>query len=148
MAVVADAEELQIDAAQGFDQPVVPAALQGRREAGAVGQVGIFPRNIDEGEEILLHKIAVAHFVIGGKAVILVQIDGGHVPEGDLTGPAQPGQFRIHPHGGGSGGKAQNGAGIFPHLIGHNRGGAAAHTFVIGIHTDTHDGVSFVCQKM
>ena len=43
--------------------------------------MGVFHRDIDAREEILIHEVPVALFIVGGQSLVFIQIDGFYLRE-------------------------------------------------------------------
>ena len=85
MTVVADAEELQVDAAHGFDECGVTLALLLRIHLHTVRKMSALHREIHMIEQILMHEVVVALIVVAGQALILVEVHGADLREIEIT---------------------------------------------------------------
>src|SRR5207248_2778347 len=79
VSIAADAEDLQVDAAGAANILLVRSAvLLVIAFDRAVRNMDVARRNIDLGEEVLLHEMPEAPGVIRGEAQILVEFEGTH----------------------------------------------------------------------
>ena len=78
MTVQTNAEQLQIDAAEGLDASIVVSALFCKVVGAAVGNKGVLAANVDMVKEIGLHKVAVALVVASVKTDVLVKVYRGY----------------------------------------------------------------------
>jgi hypothetical protein len=76
VAVLADAEEPQVNAAGGHDLLLVGFALQRGELHLAIEHVRVPRTDVDLLEEVLVHEVAVALVVIAIKAPVLVEVEG------------------------------------------------------------------------
>ena len=78
MTVKTDAEQLEVDAAEGFDECIIFSAFFGKVIGATVGNVGVLATNIDVVKEVGLHKVAVALVVASVKADVFVKVYRGY----------------------------------------------------------------------
>ena len=78
MAVVAQSQQLQVNAAYRSDNIVIVCAGFCSIGLCAVGQVGSFLIDIHMFEKVLIHEVIIALVVISGKSLVLIQIHGGY----------------------------------------------------------------------
>ena len=108
VAVAADAEELQVDAAGladgvfvGFAVVVVVAT------DGAIGDVDVVGIDVDVGEEILLHEMMETLRMRGGEAEVLVKIESDDLGEIERAGFVETDEFLVDGDHGAPGGQAE-----------------------------------------
>ena len=94
-------------------------------------------------EEVVLHEVAVALVVVGGQALVLIQIYAADLLEAELALPVPVGQIPVGPHGGGTGSQPQHAGGIVGDLGGDDLSGAAAHGLVVLFHVNSHEKTPF-----
>ena len=144
MTVTADTQQLHIDAAQGIDESVVAGTLSGGIGVLAVGHVGVGQIDVDLGEEILVHEVAVTLVVLAVEAVVLVQIYGAYLLEADLALSVLLSQLGVHSQRGRTGSQADYGGGLCQNLCSHKGSGTVAHGIVIFFHINAdHGDISF-----
>ena len=111
MAVVADAEQLDIHAAPVFDLALIRLA-HGRDIGGkAVGNDGVLRLDGNMVKQIFLHEPAVTLRMVGCKALVLVKIGRAHTAEIDQPGLFAGDQLTIQRQRG-AGGKTDNAGGL------------------------------------
>ncbi len=121
VAGAADAENLKVDAADGVDFVFVGFAVGEDliRGDGARGDVDVFGGDVDVVEELLAHEAGVAFGVVGGEAVVFVEVEGDDVLEAEFFLAVEADEFAVEGDGGGAGGEAEDGgaagAGVFLH---------------------------------
>ena len=138
VAVAADAQQLEVRPAKGLNNPVVPGALPRGVGVGAIGDVQVLRLYIDVVEEILAHEVGVALVVIGGKAHILVQVQGGAGGKVQRPRLVPLDELFISADGAGAGSQAQDGIRLLEHLSRNEAGGGAAHLVVVLGGNDPH----------
>ena len=84
VAVMAQAKQLEIDAAERTDHLVVPGAFLSGVRLHAVGNVDAFRRDIDGVEKIFVHEIVVTLVVIPAESLVFVEVDGAHLRKIDV----------------------------------------------------------------
>jgi hypothetical protein len=85
--------------------------VAGDAPVGDVDQGGI---DVHVLKEVLLHKAVIGVEVLPRHRVVLVQVEGGHAPEGEPFLAVHPDQLAIDADRGGSGGQAEHRAPAFP----------------------------------
>ena len=138
VAIGADAEELDVDAAGGLNGVFVGLAGLGDILGEPVGHVGLGLVDVDMVEELGLHEVVVALVVLRGEAEILIEVEALAVLEGDGSGFAGFGEELVHLHRRGARGEAEDGLGVLPHLIDEDAGGELASLFGILDDCDFH----------
>ena len=136
MAVAADAQQLHVDAAGGFDGSVVTLGFGNQVFGIAVGQVGFL--HVDVVKQLGLHEGVVAGFVFDVQTHVFVQVVAdafGEVQNAFLV----PGdQLLVAADGGRTGGKAQNGVGLAGDLRSEEQRGGLADLLGIFKNTNLH----------
>mgnify|MGYP003300403364 CR=1 FL=1 len=140
VAVVADAQQLQIHAADSLDDGIVLSA--GGLGIGilTVGNVDGIGTDIHMVEQVLVHEVPVALVVGAGQAAVLVQVDGGDLSEAQIADlvPVLD-QALVGADGGAAGGQTQNAVGLGDDLGSDDVGGLAGHLSVVLGFDDSHD---------
>lgn len=136
VAVDAQTQQLQVDAAEVGDQLVVALALA--VAVDTAGYVGVGKVDVHVVKQVVAHKIGVALVVVGGQTGILVQVNRAHGGEVQVTGLVPLNELLIGADGGGAGSQAQNTVGLELDLSGDDVGGGAAHGVVIFSLDDSH----------
>ena len=145
VAVMADAQDLDVDAAHVADDLVVPLALRLGVGGQAVGDVGVGGVDVHVVKEVLLHEVAVALLVGGLQADVFIQVHGLDLGEVQVALLVPVDELVIHPHGAGAGGEAHHAVGLQDDLGGEDIGRLAAHGPIIFGHVDLHSCVrSFI----
>ena len=85
VAVVADAEQLQIGIAGGSDDLIVLRAGSGGVGVGTVGHMRVVQVDVDVIEEVLTHEVVIALGIVVRKAAILVQVVGADLGKVDVA---------------------------------------------------------------
>ena len=112
MAVGADAQHLNVDAAGLLDLRLVSLALLGGILGHAVEDVGVGELDVDLLEEVLVHEVAVALVVRTGQTHVFVEVPALNFLVADLLGLDRLGHLVVHEYGGGSGGETEHQLGI------------------------------------
>ena len=141
VAVVADAQQLQVGVAGLLDDAVVLGARGLGVGVGAVRHMGVCLVDVDVIEQVLLHEVVVALGVIVGQATVLVQVVGAHLGEVQVAGLVGLDEVLIGANGRGAGGETQNAAGIHDDLGGDEIRCLAAHVLIVGGMNDTHNAL-------
>ena len=130
VAVVAQTQQLQVDATGFADGLLVRLASSLCIRIGAVGDARCLGVDVDMVEKVLLHEVAIALVVLGGQAAVLVQVERGNLLEADTVGLEVLHQVGIQPDGRGAGGQAQRGSRVHDQLGGDQIRRATAHILV------------------
>ena len=138
VAIGAQAQQLQIRAAEAIDNGIVPGALGVRVRVHAIGDVAVGLVDIHMVKQVRTHEIGVALVMILGKAHILVQIHGLHPGEVQVAGLILGDQLLVGAHRAGAGGQAQHAVGLQIDLGGDDIGGLPAHVGVILGNNQSH----------
>ena len=85
--VVADAQQLQVDAAAGAYLPLVVGEHCLGIGGHAIGHARVLRADVDVVKEVLLHEAAVALRVVGGKPLVFVEVERAHL--GKVDAPAR-----------------------------------------------------------
>ena len=85
VAVVANAEQLQIGIAGGSDDLIVLRAGSGGVGVGTVGHMRVVQVDVDVIEEVLTHEVVIALGIVVRKAAILVQVVGADLGKVDVA---------------------------------------------------------------
>jgi len=134
MAVAAEAEELDVDAAGVGDALLVAPALRVEVLRRAVGHVGALLVDVDVSEEILAHEPAVRLVVRGGEADVFVEVEGRDAAEVQALLAVHPDQFLIEPQGRTAGGETEHSVRLFAYDAGDDLSSEEAADF--GFFTD------------
>ena len=138
VAVVADAQQLQVDAAHSVDDLVVLCAGILCIGIGAVRQVDLCRVDVHLVEQVAVHEAPVAFRVLLGQAAVLVQIDGGHLRKIDVALVVPVHQLCIRAHGGAAGRQTQHAVGLHNDLCRNDIGCLAGHIRIILCTNDLH----------
>ena len=92
---LADAEELEVNAAEALDGGLVAAAFLVEVGRQAVGQVGVPRVNVHVAEQVVVHVVAVGVRVGGEQADVLVEVEGAAEGEVELLGLVQADEVAI-----------------------------------------------------
>ena len=144
MTIGADAQQLQVDAAQLVDDTVVTGTLGGSVQIGAVRQVGLGRVDIHLAEQVLVHEIPVALGVLLGQAAVLIQIDSSDLGEIQIAFVVPVHQLGISAHRGAAGGKTQYTVRLHDDLCGDDVGRFAGHILIIFCADDLHNNTPFI----
>ena len=139
VAVVTDAQQLQIHAAQIADDAVIVAALHRSVQLQAIGHVGVSGIDIDVIEEIGAHEVDVALVVGRAQTNILVKIHGANLGEVQIALFIPLDQLLISADGRASGSQAQHAVGLQDDLSGNNIGRFAACVIIILCTDNSHN---------
>ena len=107
VAVGADAEQLDVDAAGRGDRPVVVAGMPGIEAVGGLHE-GVF--DVDVRGQFAADGGVVALRVVGAQADVFVEEERAALREGQSLFTVASHQFAVCADGGGSGGEAERGA--------------------------------------
>ena len=139
VAVVADAQQLQIHAAHAADDLIVVLALGLGIQIGAVRQVDVCGIDVHMVEQVAVHKAPVAFRVLLGQAAVLVQIDGGDLRKIQISLVVALHQLLVCAHGGAAGSQTQHAVGLHDDLCGNDVCCLAGHIGVVLCTNDLHD---------
>ena len=131
VAVVAQAQKLQAQTAGLGDALLVSSARGSGVGAGAVRHMGASRIDIDMGEQVVLHEVTVALVVLRIKASVLVQVEAGHVLEGQRAGLVVLNQAAVQADRGRAGGQTQHAIGVRGNIAAYHARGSARHGLVI-----------------
>ena len=138
VAVVADAQQLQVNAAHIVNDRVIAGALGGGVHVGAVRQVDGLGTDVDMVKQVAVHEAPVAFGVLLGQAAVLVQVDRRDLGEVDVALVVPLDQLLVGAHGRTAGGQAQHAVGLHDDLGRDDVGGLAGHVVVIFCTDDLH----------
>ena len=136
VAVHAQTQQLQVDAAEVADHLVVALALA--VAVNAAGHVGVLEVDVHMVKEVVTHEIGVALVVVGGETGVLVQVHGADGGEIQLAGMVPLDELLIGTHRGRTGGQTQHAVGLEGDLGSDDAGGGGAHGVVIFGLDDSH----------
>ena len=131
VAVVADAQQLQVNAAHIVNDRVIAGALGVGVHVGAVRQVDVGGVDVHMVEQVAVHKAPVAFRVLLGQ-------DAGDLGKVQVALVVPLDQLFIGTHGGTAGGQAQHAVGLHDDLGRDDVGGLAGHVVVIFCTDDLH----------
>ena len=140
VAIVADAQQLNVHAAAIGDLALI-IGKHGLRVGGeAVRHVGVLRLDVDVVKEVLLHKAAVALRMVGSKALVLVEVEGAHAGEVYAALLAAGDELAVERQGRGAGRQAQHAGGPGLDLQFKKVRGKAADVFggIENDHLDPH----------
>ncbi|OPZ89433.1 MAG: hypothetical protein BWY73_01509 [candidate division TA06 bacterium ADurb.Bin417] len=140
MAVAADAQYLEVDAA-GLDDPllVLAAVCGGPAVRGAaVRKVDVLLSDVDVAEEVLPHEVVVTLGVFGRQAEVLVEVEGRHPRKIQALFPVQADEFLVKAERGAAGGQAEDQVRFFLQAGLDDPGRLAAHFRHAGFDDDLH----------
>ena len=131
VAVVPQAQKLQAQSARLGDALLVSGARGSSVGAGAVRHMGASRVDIDMGEQVVLHEVTVALVVLRIEAAVLVQVEAGHVLEGQRAGLVVLNQAAVQADRGRAGGQTQHAIGVRGNITAYHARGSARHGLVI-----------------
>src|SRR3954470_13036040 len=132
VAVGADAEDLQVDAAGRRDRRLVALAFGLGVGSRAVEEADPLGRQVDAREQVLLHEDAIAAWMSRGNAGELVEVERGRAREVGLPVRVQAGELVIQPDGRAAGREAEHDARALADGRGHlHRQRAGEHPLVL-----------------
>ena len=148
VAVVAQAQQLQVDAAQAWAMASSYAA-QAASASGFAPSGHVRARRVDVYvvEQVLLHEVAVALVMLRVEAAVLVQVEGGRVGEADPAFGAVLHEVGVQADGGRAGGQAQDAVGLRGKAARDHVGGLPAHVLV-RVRNDEVHAVSFLLLSL
>ena len=138
VAVVADAQQLQIDAAQAGDHRVIALALGLRVHVGAVRQVDAVFRDVHMIEQVPVHEAPVALPVLARQAAVLVQVYRGDLGKVEVSALVPLDQVLVGAHRGTAGRQAEHAVRLVDDLRGDDGRSLAGHLVVILGADDSH----------
>ena len=139
VAVAADAEKLQINAAQRPDQLVVTAALRLDVLRHAVRDVCVCLVDVDVVEQVGVHEVAVALLVVACQALVLVQVNRADLAEIQVALLVPLDQLLVGADRRRARGKPQHTVRLHNDLCGNDVGRLAAEILVISCDVNSHD---------
>ncbi len=124
VAVAADAQKLDVDAAGLVDSGFVAAAMIGHLVGRnrAVGNVDVVARDVDVVEEMLVHPAVVALQGLRVEAVVFVEVKGNDVGEVETFVAMHANQIAIHADGCRAGRQSEHGAAAFSSALAEHIG--------------------------
>ena len=143
VTVNADAEQLQVDAAQALDACIILGTLCIHILGTAVGDEGVFGTDVDVVEEVGLHEVTVALRIVFGQSRVLIKVDGGYLGEIEITLVVPIGELTVDTEGRGAGCQTDNALRLHDDLCGDNVCRLAAELF-LGGNGDEFHGVFFL----
>ena len=129
VAVAAETEQLDIDAAGVEDTLFVTAAFGVEIGRGAVGHVRAGWVDVDVAEKIFPHEIPVGLVVRAGETDVFVEVERGDAAEIEALVAVEPDEFLIEAERGAPGGEAEDGVGFFADDAGDDFGAEDAADF-------------------
>jgi len=134
VAVSADAEELEVDAACCADFFLVAAAEFFGVRCHTVWDMDVFAIDVHMPEEVLVHERMVGLRMVGSDADVFVQIKRGDLRPIEVLLD----ELFVEWHGGAASGEAKNRIGPGADEMGEEAGGHASGRFGIGLDDDFH----------
>ena len=141
MAVVADAEELQVGIAGGGDKLVVCGAVGLGVHIGAIGHERARLVDVHMVEEVVVHEVAVALRIVTGQTAILVEVIRTHLGEIEVARLVLGDKPFIGADRGGTRGKAEHAVRLKGDLGGDKIRRLTAHVLIIGCMDNLHDAL-------
>src|SRR6266536_1007934 len=138
VAVGADAQDLQIDAAAFRDAPLVPLAEGGIIAGRARRDVDVVRGNVHVLEEVLVHEVVIALGVIRGQPDVFVEVERRHAREVHLPRLMQPHQLLIEAEWRRSGRHAEHGVRLGVEHVDDDLRRRLAHLLVVSLDDDFH----------
>ena len=138
VAIVADAQQLQVNAADTVDDGVIAGALGRSVEVRAIGQVDGLGADVHMVKQVAVHEAPIALGVLLRQAAVLVQVDGRDLGEVDIALVVPLDQLLVGAHGGAAGGQTQHAVGLHDDLRRDDVGGLAGHVVIILSTDDLH----------
>ena len=139
VAVVADAEELEVLVTGGGDGGVVLGAGGLVVLHEAVGHVGVGLVDVHVIEEVHVHEVAIALLVIAGQAAVLVEVVALDLREVQVAGLIGGNEVLVGADGRGAGGKTEHAVGLELDLGRDDVCGLAAHVVIVLGAKNPHD---------
>ena len=130
VAVVADAEQLQVHAAERFDERFIAGGFRLEVLRKAVRHMRVRLVDVDVVEQVVVHEIAVAVRVVAGKPAVFVEVDRPHAGEVEEPLFAALDQFFVCADGRRARRKAEHAVGLQVHLRADHARGKRAHLLV------------------
>ena len=127
VAIVADSQQLQVNAARLPDGSIVGAGGSLRVGGVSIRDVDVFRRHVDMAEQLLPHEEMVGAGMLRRKALVFIQIEADGPGKIKITRLVHGNQVLVGAHGRGAGGKAKNAVRLVQQLCGHQRSGCMAH---------------------
>ena len=137
---LADAQELQVNAAEALDGGLVAAAFLVQVAREAIGQVGVPRINVHVAEQVVIHVVAVGVRVGGKQADILVEVERAAEREIKLLSLVHADEVAIDAFHRLAGRQPQNEMRVGAQLAGHNPAHQGRGRFLIRLYDDFHRG--------
>ena len=138
VSVQTHAEQLQVNAARRLDGRIVALALPLGVKLRAVRQIDALCRHIHRVEEVFVHEIVIALFVIGCQAAVFVQIEGRAAAEIHITLVIPFNQLLVNANRRRTGRQTEYGIRFENNLCRDDVGCLAAHVVIILSANDFH----------
>ena len=135
---LADAQQLQVNAAKALDGGFIAPAFLIQVRGQAVGQVRVPRVHVHMPEQVVVHVIAVGVRVRGEQPDIFIQVEGAAEREIELLLPVQAHQVLIDALHRAAGGQAQNQVRVGAQFAGHDSRHQGGGGFFIGLYDDFH----------
>ena len=144
MAVGADAEHLDVDAAGCFDLRLIRRAVRRNILCQAIGYMRVGQIQIQVVEELFFHEPAVGLRMVGGEPVVLIEVEGAHPAEVESVTVGLD-QRLVKERGRAAGGEAEHGLRAFAHGFSNHISSPQAGRFGGRANNDVHT-MSFALQ--
>ena len=126
MAVMPQAQKLQVNAAQALNHVLVAGALLIAVRLGAVGNIGAVHVDVNVLKEIVIHEVVVALVIIPGKPSVFIQVHALYTGEIQITFVVPFDQLLVSADWGGSGCQAKDTVRLHQYLGSDDAGCLAA----------------------
>src|SRR5438552_2164394 len=138
VAVGADAQDLQVDPAAFRDTLLVPFAEGGVVAGRPGGNIDVLPRDVHLPEEVLIHEVVVALWMIRGQTDVFVEVERRHAREVDLPRLVQAYQLLIQAEWRGPGRHTEYGIRLGVEHVDDELRRHLAHLLVVALDDDFH----------
>jgi hypothetical protein len=140
MPGLADAEDLQVDAAEPFDGGLVAAAFLVQVGRQAVGQIGVPRVHVHMAEEVVIHVVAVRVRVRREQTDILVQVERAAEREIELLRLVEADEMAIDAFHRLAGRQAEDKLRVGTEFVGYDPRHQRRGSFLIRLYDDFHRG--------
>ena len=129
VAALADAEDLEVDAAGFADRPLVRGAvlLEPLARRPPVRDVHVLGADVHVGEQVLPHVAPIAVWAVGRHGIVLVEVECHHVREIDLARVMAADQLAVDAEGRAARGEPEDRAALGGRLLGDHLDDAVGH---------------------
>ena len=131
VAIVANAQQLQIHAAQMLDDFIIVGALGSSIHVGAGRHMDGFGADVDQVKQVAVHEGPVAFGMLAGQTAVFVQVDGVYFRKIKVALVVPFNQLFVGANGGAAGCQAQHAVGLHDDLCRDDIGRFAGHIIII-----------------